>query len=328
MTGDARYLSEAALDEFMGSSSTTAVRISGVPEVQLVFSPGKNCGVALRVEWDGTATPDLSDYEHLSASVVRTGDRAWAELLIDDPDVLRRALPVLWRITDRIQLDQLGFAAAVVATLDDFRELLEGASGLSPEREVGLFGELLVLDCLITAIGASEAVVAWRGPNGDEHDFDLGGGDLEVKSTTSEKRIHWIGSLSQLEPTPGRTLWLLSVQLTTGSSEAVSIAELIEKLRSRVIGVGRDAFEKKLHAAGWRDKYFTKTRRRFRLRSTPLLLPVNNEFPAITQGRITAAGIPLSRLRDIRYSIDVAGLAEERRPPAAINQLVIQGGSW
>ena len=173
------------------------------------------------------------------------------------------------------------------------------------------------MPCLRNEGTGSEAVAAWRGPNGDEHDFDLGSEDLEVKSTTSEKRVHWISSLSQLNPTPGRRLWLLSIQLTTGLGEAMTIAELIGKLRSRLAGTDQDVFEQKLYAAGWRDRYGPKTRRRFRLRSTPLLLPVKADFPALTQDRVAATGMPLSRLREIAYSIDVAGLAEESCPPAA-----------
>jgi hypothetical protein len=326
MTQDSRYLTEAALDELMASESKTAFRIPGVPEVQLVFLSGAEGGVALRVAWDGAAVPDLSEYEHLSASVVRAGEQAWAELLVDDPDVFRRALPVVWRIADRIQLELVSFAEAVVSTLADFRELLEGTSVLSSDREVGLFGELTVVDCLVSTLGGARAVAAWRGPNGDEHDFDLGSGDLEVKSTLSEKRIHWIGSLSQLEPTPGRTLWLLSVQLTTGLTDALTITDLVAKLRSRLVGADLEAFEKKLYSTGWRDKYRATMRRRFRLRSTPLLLPVDEAFPALTQDRIAAAGMPLSRLREIAYSIDVAGLDEEQCPPPALSRLVTKGG--
>ena len=325
MIDDPRYLSEAALDEFLKSRPKTAVRIKGVPEIQLVFLTGEDSGVALRVDWDGSSVPDLTEYAHLSADIVRTGDQAWAELLIDDPDVFRRAVPAVWRIADRIQLDQLAFASAVVATLADFRELLEGAPGLSAERELGLFGELTVLDSLISGTSGSEAVMAWRGPNGDEHDFDLRCGDLEVKATTSEKRVHWIGSLGQLTPTPGRKLWLLSVQLTTGLNDGATIAELIEKIRSKLSGADKDVFEEKLYAAGWRDGYAIKIRRRFWLRSTPLLLPVNVDFPALTQERVAAAGMPLSRLREIAYSVDVTGLAEEPCPPAAISQLVNKG---
>jgi hypothetical protein len=327
MTRDSRYLTDTALDELMASGPRTAFRISGVPEVQLVFLSGAEGGVALWVAWDGAAMPDLSEYEHLSASVVRAGERAWAELLIDDPDVFRRALPVVWRIADRIQLEQVSFADAVVATLADFRELLEGAPVLSSDREVGLFGELTVVDCLVSTLAGAQAVAAWRGPNGDEHDFDLGGGDLEVKSTLSEKRIHWIGSLSQLEPTPGRPLWLLSVQLTTGLADALTTADLVAKLRSRLVGADHETFEKKLYSAGWRDKYHATMRRRFRLRSTPLLLPVNEGFPALTQARIAAIGMPVARLREVAYLIDVAGLSEEPFPPMAISQLVTIGGT-
>jgi hypothetical protein len=328
MTRDSRYLTDNALDELLAAGPKTAFRIPGDPEAQLVFHSGAKGEVALRVSWDGAAVPDLSEYEHLSASVVQAGEQAWAELLIDDPDVFRRALPVVWRIADRIQLELLSFAEAVIATLADFRELLEGASVLSPDQEVGLFGELTVVDCLVSTLGGTQAVAAWRGPNGDEHDFDLGSGDLEVKSTLSGKRVHWIGSLSQLEPTPGRTLWLLSMQLTTGLVEALTIGDLVAKLRLRLIGADSEAFEKKLYSAGWRDKYRTTMRRHFSLRSTPLLLPVDETFPALTQDRMVAAGMPLSRLREIVYSIDVAGLNEEPFPPSALSQLLVKGGTW
>lgn len=328
MTYGSRYLTDAALDEFMASGPTAAFRIPGIPEVRLVFLPGAEGGVALRVAWDGAAVPDLSQYEHLSVSVVTAAEQAWAELLIDDPNVFRRALPVIWRIADRVQLEQVSFAEAVLVTLADFQELLEAASGLSSDLEVGLFGELMVLDCLVSALGETEAVAAWRGPNGDEHDFDLGSGDLEVKSTLSEKRVHWIGSLTQLEPTPGRALWLLSMQLTTGLSEALTIADLIAKVRSRLIGTDLDAFEKRLFSSGWRDTYGNTVRRRFLLRSTPALLPVDERFPALTQERVAAAGMPLARLREIAYSIDVVGLPEEPYPPKAISRLVTEGGTW
>jgi hypothetical protein len=328
MTEDSRYLTEAALNDFLAFRPRSAVRISGTPEVNLVFLAGPEGSVALRVAWDGAPVPDLSNYEHLSASIVRTGEQTWAELLIDDADVFRRALQVVWRITDRIQLEQTDFATAVVSTLADFRELLVGASGLPPEREIGLFGELMVLDCMVSSLGGAEAVAVWRGPTGDEHDFDLGLGDLEVKSTLSEKRVHWISSLTQLNPTPGRRLWLMSIQLTTGLGEATTIADLISKLRSRLAGENLDAFEKKLDTAGWRDKYVITAHRRFRLRSRPLLLPVAEEFPALTRDRLLAAGMELTRLREIAYSIDVAGLMEEPYPPAMISQLVTMGGTW
>src|SRR4029077_6938710 len=103
MTLDSRYLTDATLDELMASGPKTAFRIPGVPEGQLGFLSGAGGEVALRVAGDGAAVPDLSEYEHLSASVVRAGEQAWAELLIDDPYVLRRASPGVLRLAGRIQ---------------------------------------------------------------------------------------------------------------------------------------------------------------------------------------------------------------------------------
>jgi Putative PD-(D/E)XK family member, (DUF4420) len=327
VTPSSRHLTEAALDEFMAAGPQAAVRIPGRPEAHMVFLPGNDGGVALRVAWDGSALPDLTEYEHLSASVITVGGQAWSELIINDPDVARRAMPAIWLIIDRIQLEQITFAAAVIETLADFRELLVGAPGLSSDREVGLIGELLVLDSLVSALGGTQALTAWRGPNRDEHDFDLGSGDLEVKATLSERRVHWIGSLGQLEPTPGRPLWLLSVQLTTGIAEATTIFDLISGLRLRLEAADAERFEDELYSAGWREKYRATARRRFRLRSAPVLFPVNEGFPALTTARVAAAGMPLERLREVAYSVDVTGLAADPCPPPALSKLLSQGGA-
>ncbi len=192
---------------------------------------------------------------------------------------------------------------------------------------MGLFGELTVVDCLVSTLNGTRAIAAWRGPNGDEHDFDLGSGDLEVKSTLAEQRVHWIGSLGQLEPSPDRPLWLLSIQLTTGLADALTIADLVAKLRSRLAGADLETFEKKLYGAGWRDNYRATMRRRFRMRSRPLILLVDTAFPALTHDRMAAAGISLARLRQLAYSIDVAGLNEEPCPPPALSQLMTTGGN-
>ncbi len=58
-----------------------------------------------------------------------------------------------------------------------------GNSGiLSPEDEIGLFGELLFLQELIqTGLPLDIAIRSWRGPSGDVHDFSLGSGAVEVK---------------------------------------------------------------------------------------------------------------------------------------------------
>lgn len=325
MISSSRHLTPAALEEYLTARPTSTVRIPGDPEAWLVFGPGRSGGVTLRIAWDGTEVPDLSAYEHLSATVVRTGQQAWAELGIDDADVARRAFPVIEMIIDRVQLENANFDEAVVKTLEDFRELLVGAPRLAADREVGIAGELLVLDHLMTTLGTREAIEAWRGPSREEQDFDLGVGDVEVKTTLAETRTHWIGSLTQLEPSPGRRLWLLSIQLTTGHGDAPTLPDMIAGLRARLSESETMVFEARLHQAGWRDSYNATARRRFQLRSAPLLLAVDAEFPALTLARVAAGGMPLERLRELAYSIDVTGMSAEASPPHALAGLLAQG---
>ncbi|HLW80185.1 MAG TPA: PD-(D/E)XK motif protein [Terriglobia bacterium] len=326
MISSSRHLTPAALEEYLTARPTSTVRIPGDPEAWLVFGPGRSGGMALRIAWDGTEVPDLSAYEHLSAAVVRTGQQAWAELGIDDADVARRAFPVIQMIIDRVQLEHASFDGAVVKTLEDFRELLVGAPRLAADREVGIAGELRVLDHLMTTLGTREAIEAWRGPSREEHDFDLGVGDVEVKTTLAETRTHWIGSLTQLEPLPGRRLWLLSIQLTTGQTDAPTLPDMIAALCARLSESERMAFEARLRHAGWHDSYHATARRRFQLRSAPLLLAVDAEFPALTRARVAAGGMPLERLRELAYLIDVTGMmSAEASPPPALAGLLARG---
>ncbi|MDP6037777.1 MAG: PD-(D/E)XK motif protein, partial [Candidatus Latescibacteria bacterium] len=61
--------------------------------------------------------------------------------------------------------------------------------------------------------------------------------EIEVKTTTRSTRSHIISKLSQLEASPGRTLYLLSIQLAAGSGDdAYSLLELVEALRERLAG--------------------------------------------------------------------------------------------
>ena len=85
------------------------------------------------------------------------------------------------------------------------------------------------------------------------------------------------------------------MQVTTGFAESVSVSGLIrEAAGARLADTDLDAFEKKLHAAGWRDDYSIRPMRGFTLRSRPLRPPVNAEFPALTLKRMAAVDMPLS----------------------------------
>lgn len=60
----------------------------------------------------------------------------------------------------------------------------QGREGLGPEKELGLVGELRFLNLLLDAgILQFTAVDAWKGPHDGLHDFQIGLGSVEIKST-------------------------------------------------------------------------------------------------------------------------------------------------
>jgi hypothetical protein len=98
-------------------------------------------------------------------------------------------------IADRIQPAGADPLEAFVDTLEVRRSILTERSRMSATAEIGLFGELLVLQAVISTAAATPT--AWRGGLGEEHDFGLPDVDAEIKTTTGERRRHWIHGLTQ-----------------------------------------------------------------------------------------------------------------------------------
>jgi hypothetical protein len=208
-------------------------------------------------------------------------------------------------------------AAAVSDALHLLGRLLERVDRMSIERELGLFGELLLLAGLCHSIGAARAVAGWLGPHREEHDFRVEGIDIEVKTTTSEQRSHWISSLTQLQTTPGHPLWLVSYQLTAaGSDSGHTLTQLVTAVRGLVDdGPARERLDTVLAEAGWRDINEQLFVNRWQLRSHPLALHVDEDFPRLTPARLTAAQVDTVRIPDVRYRVDLTGLVAPSEPP-------------
>ena len=94
--------------------------------------------------------------------------------------------------------------------------------------QIGLFGELLVLNTLmLPSIGAA-AIDQWSGPEFERHDFVGGRLYLEVKTTRRSRAEHEISRLDQLSVPDGRRLLFVSVQV----EQSVGGAENFSRLRS------------------------------------------------------------------------------------------------
>ncbi|MBK6456063.1 MAG: PD-(D/E)XK motif protein [Gemmatimonadetes bacterium] len=91
-----------------------------------------------------------------------------------------------------------------------FSHLFEQTPLLSTERQIGLLGELLFLERLMSRIG-SDAVDAWMGPLAEPHDFRVGSREYEIKTTTASHRVHTVHGTEQLVPSLGCSLSVISI---------------------------------------------------------------------------------------------------------------------
>lgn len=314
---DGRHLTREGLETYLSAGVSAALKIEGAPVVYVIIEPAGGT-VALRAPFASRSDPDLAGYRHISTSTVQWNDRPWHELRVAGAPLVE-TYRVLCGIADRMQLGGQAFSPAVRDSLAALRQLFAQTTRLSNEQEVGLFGELFVLRHLIARMDGRAAVECWRGPYGEEHDFDIDGADVEVKATLSENRRHWIGHLGQLQPTLDRALWLVSIQLTAAADGGAALPEFIGAIRTSLSAEGAlDAFDRRLDVIGWRNEDAESYRRRLRLRSRPALFAVDASFPALTKARLAAAALDAVRFPEVRYTIDLDGLSPATAGPASL----------
>ncbi len=316
---DKRHVSAENFGRLLGGGVPVVLPSPGTPEAFVFIEPRvPEVGLRIEMSTDGDA-PDTGLRNIFARIALREGKRFF-EVVVTAPELFRDAYPVLCSIADRVQLGGMSPARALHATLDRMSSLLRAPESLSREREVGLFGELLVLGGLIDRLGTAKAVEAWRGSQSEEHDFALPDLDVEVKTTTSESRTHWVESLTQLVPKVGRPLWLVSHQLTTaGAVAGNSLPGLVEAISTR-IGPGRyhDVFENALSCAGWRDDYRERLTTRWTLRSASRGYHVAGAFPRLTPDDLRDKGVVIDRVTAIRYRIDLDGFVDPYETPEII----------
>lgn len=175
---------------------------------------------------------------------------------------------------------------------------------LSPEAEVGLFGELVFLRSIVEAGVAPVVVVeSWLGPINGVQDFALGGGAVEVKTTIAATGFAaTIGSLEQMDDSARQPLFLAAVRICLDAS-GMSLPEIIGATRV-LFGddvATRHSFNIKLLHAGYLDAACDHYRRRFALVCTRIFR-VADGFP-----RLIRAGVPRHVLQ-ARYELDIDGV--------------------
>lgn len=176
-----------------------------------------------------------------------------------------------------------------------------GTEGLSAEAELGLVGELHVLrDLLDEGMPLFTAVEGWKGPLDGLHDFRLGSGAIEVKSTLAAEGFPIrIASLDQLDDAQCSPLHLCALRFAQDDA-GVSLPDLVTQMRERLEhdSAALGMFERGLGHVGYLDMHADSYTRRFSVVEARLHL-VNGDFP-----RLTPCGVPPA-VRRASYDLDL-----------------------
>lgn len=320
-----RHLSPGALLEHWATAVPVVIPIAGEPALLLRIDAPRS-RLTLRTPIPPDTDVGISPRRHIKLDVLVDGDSRFLEISTTDERLVVDGYAMLCAVADRIQLDGLPPMTALEQTLETWQSILAMRVRMSPQAEIGLFGELLVLEAVVSA-GSQLSLGSWRGALSEEHDFGFPDADVEVKTTTGERRQHWIHGLGQLTATSETPLWMLSIQITRGGTgQGRSLPELIADVLAMALDADRARLSQNLGAAGWHDGQEDLFSERWRLRAPPVPLCVDDSFPRLTAVALSSAGVDVAALRQLSYEIDVTDRPAAVDCPASLDAIVQRMG--
>lgn len=292
--------------ELIDAGSPAAMTILGTPACQIRVYPEMRLVEAL--VRDDVSLPKVHDLKSITTRRVETDSQSWNAVGATWVHSPFESYLFVCDIIDRVQLMDENLATATDVVLQGMGALIRRQSSLSREAEIGLIGELLVLNRLIDSLTPSNALETWRGPDAEEHDFTLEGVDLEVKTTSSEERAHWITSADQLTPARNRPLTLVSIQLTPKmGAGSISLPELVGLLKQRCDQHGQHLMDK-LESLGYANSDSDLYTTEWALRTSVACFTVDDAFPKITSSELSRLGLGPERITALRYRVSLTSL--------------------
>jgi hypothetical protein len=168
---------------------------------------------------------------------------------------------------------------------------------LTPQKQIGLWGELWLID---VAEDRDLAVAAWVADSEGERDFAARSVRLECK--TSTRKLHHHVSVRQVADRPSAgAAYLVSLWIGENAGEGRTLSEMVAPVRA---SLSNDVeFDRKLGLAGYFDVDAYLYVKRFSLLGDPMWFPLD----CVPQVRVVDPGIS-----QIRFVVD---LPEERMLP-------------
>jgi hypothetical protein len=320
-----RHVSWSNLQKLIESGAPARFRIPGNPVLDVMIESGAS-GLSLMIHKSLVKVLPAVNLESIRIETIRIDSEDYVRIFTQVRPIYHEFYLFLTEVADSIQVAGEPFDSAVRKRLQSWKELLRSVGLLSAEQQLGLLGELWVLERLMRVHG-NKALDSWTGPLAEPHDFRFGSTELEVKTTRSRQRLHVINGLEQLQPSTGMTLYVLSLQMEPADTDdARSLAQAVSSMRNVLSDdAGRkENFERILiqgfaYRAADEQHYGLK----FRMRSKPSLILVDSKFPKLTRGILLEfLGAEADhRIQEVRYTVDLDGLGDADGTPAFLKVL-------
>jgi hypothetical protein len=290
-------------------------RVATKPLVEIFGdAPHNRVGIVMALDDSDEVPAPFQKMTVISAKVITRSGARLIQISTDVSSLHRQFYDFAVAVARRVTKGGLDPCDALTTELQCFESLFAERSILSFERQLGLLGELLFLEELVQRHGA-KALAAWIGPTGEPHDFRMADREFEVKTTSTPHRIHTINGVTQLLPSAGCELYLISISLgPPGTSNAFSLSTTAHSMLTRFSSPReRGRFELALHTAGFRQEDAHLYAQRFLVRRPMAAVAVDDRFPALTPASLRhALGSLASRLEALSYDVDVEGLESEK----------------
>lgn len=324
MTAERHVTWENFRENFLNPGDPAIHPVPGSPECKIfVDQDGQRIGLRIQTN---SSSPELDiPFQHIKVANVRDDTGRYIEVSSCVQSLYEQFYAMLTSMSDLVQLHSKDPLEAIQNCVERFSTILSSQTLLSSREITGLWSELWVLENLLVARGP-EYLPAWIGPLDEPHDFQFDEVELEVKGTRLRKRRHLISSETQLTQSPGKSLYLVSVQIAPGAGDgSLSLPDRVNRVR---VLVGSESslnkqFDVLLDEAKYNSVHERYYKDRFILRTSPTIVPIDAETPQITAEMLRSQLGPdgSTRISDVEFRLDVTNLGFEQ--PSAEFQAVL-----
>ena len=199
--------------------------------------------------------------------------------------------------------DEKKIVLELLNRLEKWRSLFDKASlsGLSPEEQRGLYGELFFMRrWLESSSSLQRCIKAWVGPEKQIRDFQLNDWGLEVKTThgKNHQKVH-ISSERQLDTTTLRSLYLFHLSLENQQQNGETLNHIVDDLMNQYLKdvTALREFKTKLILAGYYKHHSSQYEAvGYQIRDQSYF-NIKDSFPRIEEADIRRG------VGDVKYSI-------------------------